>query len=254
MKRLGIDIGSRKVKFALQTDNAEPELWDMATPVLYHKYLQRHANDGHTLDLMRLGLGEVDVVAATGYGRNNVKLHDVFVVSEMLAHAEGALRTGKNNFLMLDVGGQDTKAVLVTDGMVEDFSVNDKCAAGSGRYLENMASVMGVELEDLFKYYTEPADLSTTCAVYAESEIIGKLADGITIEQLCAGVNHSMFLRIRPMLERWPVKDLVFVGGGAKNAAIVYFLEEAGYEVTIPEYPEFNGALGCLTMLDKERK
>ncbi|MCK5242479.1 2-hydroxyglutaryl-CoA dehydratase [bacterium] len=252
--RLGIDIGSRKVKFALQSDNNRMKLWDMPTTDLYHQHLHRKPDGTNELDFHSLGLPQVDIVAATGYGRNNVKLSQALVVSEILAHAAGAMRVLQGEFLMLDMGGQDTKVALVRDGQVEDFSVNDKCAAGSGRYLENMAQVLGVPLEELFSYYADPADLTTTCAVYAESEIIGKLAEGVTMPQLCAGVNYSTFLKIRPMLERWPQKELVFVGGGAKNKAMLHYLQQAHYAVVIPEAPEYNGVLGCLEMLDKEEE
>jgi len=251
--RLGIDIGSRRVKFALQADNGKVRLWDMPTAVLYQQHLSRKADGTSELDFLSLGLPSLDVVAATGYGRHNVKLSNTLIVSEILAHAAGAQRVRQGEFLLLDLGGQDTKVVLVRDGQVEDFFVNDKCAAGSGRYLENMADVLGIDLEKLFAYYQEPADLSTTCAVYAESEIIGKISEGVALPRLCAGVNHSTFLRIRPMLERWPQKEVVFVGGGAKNQAMIYYLKQAGYLVTVPVAPEYNGAFGCLEMLDKEK-
>ncbi|MBN1594602.1 2-hydroxyglutaryl-CoA dehydratase [candidate division FCPU426 bacterium] len=252
--RLGVDIGSRKVKFALQDQDGRIKLWDMPTPDLYHRFLQDMPGGSNALDFGAMGLLPLHSVAATGYGRNNVKVGNAMVISEILAHVAGAKRFSANAFILLDVGGQDTKVVLVRNQEVEDFAVNDKCAAGSGRYLENMAIVLGVSLEELFRHYQDPEDLSTTCAVYAESEIIGKIAEGVPLPRLCAGVNHSTFLRIRPMLERWPQPNLVFVGGGARNQALVYFLQQAGYRVTVPETPEFNGAYGCLEMLNKERR
>jgi (R)-2-hydroxyacyl-CoA dehydratese activating ATPase len=250
--RLGIDIGSRKVKFALLANDQKLKLWSMPTPELYHQHLHRKQNGSNELDFTSLGLPQVETVAATGYGRTNVKLEKALVVSEILAHAAGALLVFQGEFLMLDMGGQDTKVALVRDGYVEDFSVNDKCAAGSGRYLENMAQVLGVTLDQLFSFHDDPADLTTTCAVYAESEIVGKLAEGVSMQQLCAGVNYSTFLKIRPMLERWHQKNMVFVGGGAKNQAMLYYLQQAGYSVIIPKAPEYNGALGCLEMLKTE--
>jgi (R)-2-hydroxyacyl-CoA dehydratese activating ATPase len=254
--RLGIDIGSRQVKFALDAGSGDGTLRRFSLPTfqLYHDHSRPLKDGTYALDFSSLDLPGLDQVAATGYGRNNVRLAGALVVSEIEAHAQGAKDVAAGEFCLLDLGGQDTKAVRVRDGQVEDFVVNDKCAAGSGRYLENMAQVMGVDLEVLFRYHLDPADLSTTCAVYAESEIVGKVADGVSVARLCAGVNHSVFLRLRPMLERWPLRQLVFVGGGAKNQALVYYLQEAGFDVTVPLHPEYNGAHGCLALLAKERK
>ncbi|MEW6516049.1 MAG: acyl-CoA dehydratase activase [candidate division FCPU426 bacterium] len=253
MVRLGIDIGSRQVKFVLDAGEGQFRRFSLPTFRLYHDHSRGQEDGTHVLDLSSLDLPFLDEVAATGYGRHNVKLPGVLVVSEIEAHAWGAAAGHPGEFCLLDLGGQDTKTVRVRDGHVEDFVVNDKCAAGSGRYLENMAQVMGVDLETLFSYYLDPADLSTTCAVYAESEIVGKVADGVPLARLCAGVNHSVFLRLRPMLERWPLKQLVFVGGGARNQALVYYLRQAGFQVNVPAHPEYNGANGCLALLAKER-
>lgn len=253
MARLGVDVGSRNVKFALQAPGNGLRLWELPTPQFYREHIRVLPNGEIELDFSGLELPPLEQVAATGYGRNNVKFSGARVVSEIMAHAQGALPGQPDQFCLLDLGGQDTKVVLVKSGQVEDFSVNDKCAAGSGRYLENMAQVLGVELNELFRHHLDPVDLSTTCAVYAESEIIGKIADGISVPRLCAGVNHSTYLRLRPMLERWPERQLVFVGGGAKNRALVHYLEEAGFAVTVPEHPEYNGALGCLALLNEEK-
>ncbi len=253
MAKLGIDIGSRQVKFALDPGDGKIRRFHLPTFQLYHDHSSLRPDGTYALDFASLGLPGLNQVAATGYGRHNVKLAGALVVSEIEAHARGAQGAVPGEFCLLDLGGQDTKAVRVRDGQVEDFVVNDKCAAGSGRYLENMAQVMGIDLDVLFGYHLDPADLSTTCAVYAESEIVGKVADGVPMARLCAGVNHSVFLRLRPMLERWPLKQLVFVGGGARNLALVHYLREAGFNVTVPEHPEYNGAHGCLAMLAEEK-
>lgn len=254
MHRLGIDIGSRQVKFALDAGDGAVRRFSLPTFQLYHDHSRCLKDGTYALDFSSLNLPALDQVAATGYGRNNVKLPGALVISEIEAHAQGAQGAVKGEFCLLDLGGQDTKAVHVRDGLVEDFTVNDKCAAGSGRYLENMAQVMGIDLETLFGYHLDPADLSTTCAVYAESEIVGKVADGVPLARLCAGVNHSVFLRLRPMLERWKLKQVVFVGGGARNQALVHYLQAAGFIVTVPMHPEYNGAHGCLALLAKEKK
>lgn len=253
MNLLGIDIGSRNVKVAVEKSNQPIEYFKVPTADFYKRYLKRDEHHKMFLDMSALNLPQVDHVASTGYGRHNLGFESVLVISEIQAHTLGASSlTAWDEFLLLDLGGQDTKVILVKEGHIDDFQINDKCAAGSGRYLENMAQVLGVELGELFRHYLDPADLSTTCATYAESELIGKIADGIPVEQLCAGVNHSTFLKIRPMLEHWSVKKLFFVGGGAKNSALTHYLTSNGYHVTIPEQPEYTGALGCLNYIKQE--
>lgn len=253
MSWLGIDIGSRQVKLAIEMNEQTREMKTIPTPIFYRKYFTIQEDRQLTLDLDRLQLSDLNGIGATGYGRNNIGYHQTRTMSEIQAHSLGVLdQVDWNQFLLLDLGGQDTKVILVENGHVEDFQINDKCAAGSGRYLENMAQVLGVTLDQLFIHYQDPIDLSTTCATYAESELVGKIADGLPVEQLCAGVNHSTFLRLRPMLEHWPVKQIVFVGGGAGNLAIKHYLQQSGYEVMSPTCPLHTGALGCLNYIKQE--
>lgn len=249
---LGLDIGSRQVKWIWQESEGPLQFGSMLTPQFYAKFVKPGADGRRVLDLAGLQLPVMDRICATGYGRQALGLALATVVSEIQAHAAGAASQETGEFLVLDVGGQDAKVIWVKDQRVQDFAINDKCAAGSGRYLENMAEVLGISLDHLFRCHLEPADLTTTCATYAESEVIGKVAEGVPMEQLCAGVNHAMFLRLLPMLERWPVKRLFFVGGTATNQALVHYLEQTGYQVRVPERPQFNGALGCLQILKQE--
>jgi len=101
------------------------------------------------------------------------------VISEIKAHFKGAVyQTGENNFILIDIGGQDSKVIIVKDGYIEDFVMNDKCAASSGRFIEVAANILKIPIEKMGSYTENPVKLSSTCSVFAESEIIGKIAEG----------------------------------------------------------------------------
>ena len=198
------------------------------------------------MDFAKLGVDRFDKIVSTGYGRENVKLAGAVAIPETEAHAVGAAyQTALSDFVLLDLGGQDSKVVLVRGGDVVDFYMNDRCAASTGRFLENSAKVLGLSLEELSGFWEEPEKLTSTCAIFAESEIIGKIASGVAVERLAAGVNHSVVARFLPFLKRFDERRLVVVGGVAKNSAIVHILKDMEYEVVIPRYPQFNGAIGC---------
>jgi len=123
---------------------------------------------------------------------------------------------------------------------------NDKCAASSGRYLENMASILDVSLVELGQYADAPVELNSTCAVFGESELIGKIVEGFPLAELAAGVNATIVKRILPLLRSFTGEVLVFTGGVAHNHAVGKLLEAgSGKKVIVPEEPQFNGAIGC---------
>ena len=148
-------------------------------------------------------------------------------------------------FILLDIGGQDVKAIKIEKGLIVDLELNEKCAASCGRYLENMANVLEVDLEEMSKYSQNPIPLNSTCAVFSESELIGKIAEGKDIETLCASVNYSLYKRLKPLLNSFKSNKLVLSGGVAKNEAISKFLSN-DYEYVIKlEEAQYNGAIGC---------
>jgi (R)-2-hydroxyacyl-CoA dehydratese activating ATPase len=252
--KIGIDLGSRKAKFALFRDKRIERLADYDT-ISFYKRFGSLDGDLLSLDLPGSGLFESSElsgaeVMVTGYGRNNLRLKGARIVSEIRAHVAGALfQTGLKEFTMLDMGGQDTKVALVKDGRLEEFVMNDKCAASSGRYLENMATVLEVDLEELSSHWEEPVKLDATCGIFGESELIGQILRGHSIATLCAGVNLTLVKRVLPMLRRFPAKSIVLVGGVARNGAVARLLErETGQLVVVPEHPQHNGAIGCATM------
>jgi predicted CoA-substrate-specific enzyme activase len=249
--RIGIDLGSRKAKFALLNGREIVRLADYDT-IAFYKRFGRLEGDDLILDLKGSGLFddlELDgaLVTVTGYGRNSLRLKGAQVISEIRAHVAGAIfQTGMRQFTMLDMGGQDTKVALVRDGRLEDFVMNDKCAASSGRYLENMAAVLEVSLDELASHWEEPVKLDSTCGIFGESELIGQILRGHPIARLCAGVNMTLVKRFLPMLCRYRSDTIVLVGGVARNRALALLLErESGQRVVVPEQPQYNGAIGC---------
>ncbi len=255
----GIDLGSRAVKIVTFSEDGFGRFQRMDTMAFYRDFGLRV--DGKlAVNLEKLGVRAGDDVVATGYGRHNVGMPeldlaaqvysgsiDVQVIPELNAHVAGAVhQTGLMAFTLLDVGGQDTKVAQVRDGIMMDFATNDRCAASSGRYLENMASVLGVSLDELSRHEESPANLNSTCAVFAESELIGKIVEGHGPSSLCAGVNWSIWRRLRPLVERLRSGVIVFAGGVARNGALKAIVaQEIGCEVIVPERPDFNGAIGC---------
>lgn len=252
--RIGIDLGSRKAKFALVEDGVITKLADRDT-VTFYKRFGRLEGDELVLDLAGSDIfsaGELATATTvvTGYGRNTLSMRGAKVISEIRAHVAGAIKqTGLKNFTMLDMGGQDTKVALVSGGKLADFVMNDKCAASSGRYLENMAAILEVSLEELSTHWQEPVPLDATCGIFGESELIGQILRGFPVARLCAGVNQTLVKRVMPMLNRFPGEHLVLTGGVALNSALVKLLElETGKDIIVPSHPQHNGAIGCATI------
>lgn len=243
---IGIDLGSRHVKIAAVDGGRISTLKTHDTIAFYKEYVHKE-NDRLSVDFPRMGLDRIESLVSTGYGRNAVGLKGGEDIPEIKAHALGAVwQTGYRNFTLLDLGGQDSKVVLVRDGRLADFQTNDRCAASSGRYLENMAGVLGITLEELSRHADDPVDLSSTCAIFGESELIGKIIEGVPVASLAAGVNYTIFKRVQPMLRQLASDTIVFTGGVAHNRALRQILErETGIKVVVPDYPQYNGAIGC---------
>ena len=254
----GIDLGSRHVKIVLFQDNKIISQYEYDTVDFYKKYGHKEG-DRFVVDFLGLGLKELnlmqpkpdsgsrDRLISTGYGRNTVKIKGGEDIPEIKAHALGASwQTGLADFTLLDLGGQDSKVVMVRNYKVVDFQTNDKCAAGSGRYLENMAKILGMSLDELSGFRENPVDLAATCAIFGESELVGKIIEGYPIEELAAGVNYTVYKRIKPMLLQLVSPKLVFTGGVAYNRALKDIISnELKLEVIVPPHPQHNGAIGC---------
>lgn len=245
---VGIDIGSLATKIALLENG---NLLDFRTERSTFDF-KRIGLSLFTDILERNNLDREDVfLMSTGYGRNTIDFHDDRI-TEITAHARGVQFFFQEAHSVIDIGGQDSKAILISkkSGNVVDFQMNDKCAAGTGRFLEVMANALEVPIEEiggLGLQSKEPASISSTCTVFAESEVISLFAKGTKKEDIAAGIHKSIARRVAGMSKRIGVAPLlVFCGGVAKNIAVKKFLEEElGYEIVIPEHPQLTGAIGA---------
>ncbi len=244
MRILGIDLGSREVKLVVMEDNKIVNKLKVSTMSFYRDYC---TYDGKiTVDLNKLNIDDIDIAVSTGYGRNNTDLNKFTPINEIKAHVYGIFyQTWLRDFILLDVGGQDVKVVKVEKGITTDLELNEKCAASCGRYLENMANVLEISLDAMSRHYENPVELNSTCAVFSESELIGKIAEGANIESLCAGVNYSLYKRLKPLLTKFKGQKLVLSGGVSNNLSIREYLKKDYDEIISVEEPQFNGAIGC---------
>jgi predicted CoA-substrate-specific enzyme activase len=243
---VGIDLGSRSIKIAVLKKDRVLDLQKFDTMKFYREY-GKIENGRFIVDINSLELPAGAVVTATGYGRQAVPVKGARIIPEIKAHMLGAIYlTGLTSFTLLDLGGQDSKVALIREGRIVDFLTNDKCAASTGRYLENMAAALNITLEELGRYGKTPVELTSTCAVFGESELIGKIVEGYSVPELAAGVNHSIFKRILPMLIKLRSETIVFTGGVAYNQALRQMIRDGtGAQVIVPENPDFAGAIGC---------
>lgn len=253
--RIGIDLGSRMAKFALQDGSGSTLKLAGHDTITFYKRYGRIEDDELSLDIAGSGIfGTADLsgaaVTVTGYGRNTVAMKGARVISEIRAHVAGAVfQTGLKDFTLLDMGGQDTKVAQVKAGRLADFVMNDKCAASSGRYLENMAAVLEVTVEELSSHWDDPVELDSTCGIFGESELIGQILRGHPLPSLCAGVNRTLVKRVLPMLKRFPAPVIIATGGVALNRGVMEILRrEADSEILVPEHPQHNGAIGCINI------
>jgi predicted CoA-substrate-specific enzyme activase len=203
-----------------------------------------------------LPLKAMTYIVATGYGRINVPFADK-QITEITCHAKGIKSLFPKAKTIIDIGGQDVKAIRIdATGKIIDFVMNDKCAAGSGRFIEVIADTVGVPLDqvgDLSLQSKDPAKISNICTIWAQQEVAASLAQGIPISDLLAGVHYSLADRICRMVSRLNVEEeIVVTGGGAKNKGLVKALSERlGHEILVPKEPLITGALGA-ALLGKE--
>ncbi|WP_251447268.1 acyl-CoA dehydratase activase [Vermiculatibacterium agrestimuris] len=200
----------------------------------------------------KLGCGREERrrMVATGYGRFLCEGADE-QVSEITCHAKGLHSCLPQVRTIVDVGGQDLKVIRVDDGgRIEEFAMNDKCAAGTGRFLEVMCRIMNIDLSELEEYDArakEACQISNTCTVFAESEVISKLSQGHAIEDMVAGIHDSVARKIYGLAKRVGVRPQVaLTGGGGRNLGLVRAMERHfGQPVYLPQRPQLIGALGA---------
>ena len=198
----------------------------------------------------------ITYIVSTGYGRINVPFADK-QFTEITCHAKGIAGLFPEAKTIIDIGGQDVKGIKINgDGKILDFAMNDKCAAGTGRFIEVIADSLGVPLDkvgDLSLQSENPAKISNICTIWAQQEVAASLAEGVPISDLLAGVHQSLADRIIRMVNRLRVEEAIVVtGGGGKNKGLLKALsEQLGYQILVPEEPLITGALGA-ALLGKE--
>lgn len=252
MNYVGIDIGSTASKVVAKGEQelsfVLPTGWSSKeTTIFIQEKLKENGIDV---------LSDNTRVVATGYGRIAVDFAD-FVITEITCHARGGRELAGNDCAILDVGGQDTKIILVENGMVKDFLMNDKCSAGTGKFLEIMANRLGVTLRELFLMASkgEVLSISSLCTVFAESEIISYIGEGRSREDIAAGVIDSVAAKVAQLALRKDLPDKIILTGGLSDSE--YFASilstKIGQVIQTTKNGRYAGALGA-ALLAKEKK
>ena len=246
---MGIDVGSTASKCVILKDGSEIVAKSLVavgtgTSGPSRAIAQVLENAGMTREQM-------DFVLATGYGRNSLDGLADMQMSELSCHAKGAAFLFPNVRTVVDIGGQDSKVIrLNDDGSVKNFVMNDKCAAGTGRFLEMMAKTMEMNLDELSKVglsYQEDITISSMCTVFAESEVVSLIAQNKEIADIAHGIHKAIAGKAMSLLKRVGLNPgYMMTGGVAKNPGVVAVLEEQlGEKLHIYEEPEIVGALGA---------
>lgn len=248
MYTLGIDIGSTTSKCVILKDGGEVTAKSLVTAGTGTK----GPAQAFGAVLAEAGLTESDIgyVMATGYGRTTFERADG-ELSELSCHARGVHCTEPDCRTIIDIGGQDAKVIQLSDaGVISNFVMNDKCAAGTGRFLDVMAGILQLQIAELEEYARRaksPVKISSTCTVFAESEVISQLSKKVDMDDLVAGICNSVASRTASLAKRAGIKEKVCMSGGvAQNGGVRDALaRELGTEVLYVENAQYMGALGA---------
>lgn len=251
----GVDIGAGTAKSVILSDGQ----------ILSYSIIPTGANVAkaaedvmaQALDESQAKMSDVEYIVSTGYGRNSVPFSNK-AVTEIMCHAKGAYFLIPQTRTVVDIGCQDSKVIQVNEeGVVTNFAMNDKCAAGTGRFLEVMAQALDIKLEEMGSLALKSkkaCPITSTCTVFAESEVVSLRATGERPEDLIAGIYKAMIKRVATMAGRIGFrKEVVFTGGVAKSVGARKALEkEVGFQVFLPEEPQIIGALGASLLAEEE--
>jgi (R)-2-hydroxyacyl-CoA dehydratese activating ATPase len=251
----GIDAGSRSIKVILfETDRGQVLGCGIADQGVEQARLASELFE-RTCREASIAPSAVEAVVATGYGRKSVRFADT-TITEITCHARGVYQVAPDARTVIEIGGQDSKCLTLEDGgHVRDFAMNDRCAAGSGRFLEVVATRLGVDLAtlgDLSRQSNKPALISSMCVVFAETEIVGLLAEGLPAPDIAAGVQNAIAQRVVALTARSVAPPVYFTGGVALQSGMARALETAlGCPVKISPLPQYTGALGAAVLAGK---
>lgn len=245
---LGLDMGSVSTKAVILNDSKIVGYAILPTGVTPQESGKRAINEACIK--AEISQDAINYIVATGYGRINAPFADSRI-TEITCHGRGAFFNNSNARTVIDVGGQDSKVISINEkGRVVDFQMNDRCAAGTGKFLEVMTRTLDMSYEEMSCAVVDskqPSKISNMCTVFAESEVITLLARGEIRENIAAGLCNSIAERITTMTKRIGLKEEVMMTGGvAKNIGLVKILEnKLNTKIFIPGEPQIIGALGA---------
>jgi len=247
----GVDLGSTMTKIVIMDEGERT-----VAAVVKHTGAEHRRLAGQVMQeaLKKASLASDDImyIVATGYGRINVPFADRHF-TELTCHARGVSKIFPSVRLAIDIGGQDSKVLQIKHGKLLDFVMNDKCAAGTGRFLEILAGTLGLNVEDLGPLSLtakKKVPIASPCTVFIQQEVAIHLSNGVPIEEIVAGLHDIIASKVTKMAKRLKVEpDVVFTGGVAKNTGVVRALEEnLGCKLLVPEEPLLSGAAGAALM------
>ena len=249
---VGIDIGSTATKVVVLSDGAVADAFVLPTGWNGRETARQICDI-----LTRKGYTEKMRCVATGYGRISVDYADK-VITEITCHGKGGWALFGQNGTIVDIGGQDTKVIHIQDGQVTDFLMNDKCAAGTGKFIEVMANRLGTDLKDFYGLAKAgtPVSISAMCTVFAESEVIGHIGAGKPREDIAAGVIDSVASRVSNLVTRFGITgDLYLTGGLCDSPYFIQILsQKTNRNVTTHPMARYAGALGAALAAAKQKR
>ncbi len=249
---VGIDIGSTASKVVAREDNSIYEFviptgWSSKETAITIK--NRLIEKGIDVD------SEDVIVGATGYGRVAVDFAN-YIVTEITCHGKGGYKMMDKNCTIIDIGGQDTKIIKIENGFVSDFLMNDKCSAGTGKFIEVMANRLGVGIDDLFNLAKEGEILpiSSLCTVFAESEIINYIGEGRSRADIAAGVVDSVASKVAQLFSKFANSEYVVLTGGLSHSEFFAnsLAKKIKFDVHTSEYGRYAGALGASLIAEEK--
>jgi len=251
----GVDVGAATAKTVVMSDGQM--LGYSIIPTGYSVTQAAQEVTKEALEKANLSMADLGYVVSTGYGRNAVPFANK-TMTEIICHAKGANFLIPETKAIIDIGGQDSKVIGVGErGIVTDFVMNDKCAAGTGRFLEVMANVLGLTIEEMGPTAlasNDPCHISSTCTIFAETEMVSLRAQGRIREDLVAGIHRAIAKRVVLMGAHIKFqKETVLTGGVAKNVGVKKALQdEIGIDIFVPQEPQIIGALGAALLAKAE--
>jgi predicted CoA-substrate-specific enzyme activase len=255
MHVLGIDIGAATAKAVVLNDYKILSFAVM--PTGFNVVNTAHEITDRACKEIGSSIDDIEFTVSTGYARNAVPFANK-TVTEVTCHAKGIHFLLPEARTIIDIGGQDSKVIRINEsGNVINFTMNDKCAAGTGRFFEVMAGIFGLDISEMGPVAlqsSDPSQISSTCTVFAETEVVSLRAQGKSREDLIGGIHKAAVSRIMAMGKMLGYeKEVILTGGVAKNIGVKKFFEdEFKFEIIVPAEPQITGAVGAALLAENE--